>query len=94
MYSKRYETAWHNLIFCYRTVCMLSIRTHTTSILEKSGRLVLYGVCTVKVLLNHGARDLVLPPCTHVGAVTFTSSHAPHTRFQQYNIYIYIRALV
>ncbi len=38
-------------MFCYQTVCMLSISTHPTSVLEKSGRLVLYGLCTVKELL-------------------------------------------
>ncbi len=31
-------------MFRYQTVCMVSISTHLTSILEKRGRLVLYGV--------------------------------------------------
>ncbi len=38
-------------MFRYETVCVLSISTHPTSVLEKSGRLVLYGVCIVKELL-------------------------------------------
>ncbi len=38
-------------MFRYQTVCILSISTHPTALLEKSGRLVLCGFYTVKELL-------------------------------------------
>ncbi len=73
---------------------MLKIRIHTTSVLEKSGRLVFYGLCTVKELLNQqqsGARDLILPrsttmlsskPDLHLAWLYASVIMSPHTPSQ------------